>query len=233
MYRYTPLYEVYMWLWLTASLWRTYIKTILRLFNWDRKQSEARWQRCQINRRCHNCELEGFIENVGICPSGLAEALRRIQWEWEGKNRKTRLPGWDKYRKTSTHTHIYTLVHTHMFTHMWNKQIRPSFKRLMVQVRLQTALLKDSGSPGCTVCRVNGGRNIKGLAFTSSPSSQPPPYIQYSSLAFHYIMKGFIFDCFCDGGSLTINTEIILCSWNRKTERKSVGDGRTLMSTDE
>lgn len=33
-------------------------------------------------------------------------------------------------------------------------------------------LIKSSRLPGCTICRVNEGRNIKGLLFLFSPSSQ-------------------------------------------------------------
>lgn len=60
-----------------------------------------------------------------------------------------------------------------MFTHMRNKQTHTSFKRLIVQVRLQSTLLKGNRLPGCTIYRVNGGRNITGIVFTSIPPSQP------------------------------------------------------------
>lgn len=42
----------------------------------------------------------------------------------------------------------------------------------MEQKQLQSNLFKSSRLPGCTICRVNEGRNIKGLLFLFSPSSQ-------------------------------------------------------------
>lgn len=42
----------------------------------------------------------------------------------------------------------------------------------MEQKQLQSNLFKSCRLPGCTICRVNEGRNIKGLLFLFSPSSQ-------------------------------------------------------------
>lgn len=42
----------------------------------------------------------------------------------------------------------------------------------MEQKQLQSNLFKSCRLPGCTICRVNEGRNIKGLLFLVSPSSQ-------------------------------------------------------------
>lgn len=100
----------------------------------------------------------------------------------------------------------------------------------MEQKQLQSNLFKSCRLPGCTICRVNEGRHIKGLLFLFSPSSQSEQKhctvhsIVVIRLSLNNERLRFL-PSFCDGEFFIMNTGIICPNEAQKSEKgTSVAD---------